>query len=49
VWNRRPVHAATVVQTSRKDLFGKVKAFKGFDALPYILAGIFNNEVVPDD
>jgi len=31
------------------DLFGKFKAFEGFNAFPYMLAGIFGNEVVPND
>jgi hypothetical protein len=31
------------------DLFGKVEAFKGLDALPDALARIFANGIVPND
>jgi hypothetical protein len=31
------------------DLHGEFKVFKGFDALPDVVAGIFNNGIIPND
>jgi hypothetical protein len=31
------------------NLLGEIEAFKGFHALPYVLAGILRNVVVPND
>jgi hypothetical protein len=31
------------------DLLGEVKVFKGFDALPDVVAGIFNNGIIPNN
>jgi hypothetical protein len=37
------------VLPSLVDLVGKVKAFKGFDALPYVLDRIASDVVVPNE